>query len=286
MIVDFHTHPIMIKELIEEDPPLLQSIEKVFGFCFAAQPLSIFIKEMDEAGVDEAVLLPLDCSSSFQRTVVSNQQVARLCEKSDRFIGFASIDPRQPDALSQLEHDIRNYGLVGLKLNPALQGFYPNDKEIAYPVYHLCAELSIPIMVHCGLSWAPAGKSRFANPLFLEDVAQDFPQLRIIIGHFGWPWVNEALILGLKYPNVYLDTAILYCGTPAQSFQKVLVEQVGLLVIERGLHNKVLFGSDYPRVDMRRSVRAIKNLGLSEDIGAKIFGLNACNLLGIGKEAK
>jgi uncharacterized protein len=286
MIIDFHTHPIMIKDLIEEDPSLKQSIEKVFGFYFPPQPLSIFIKEMDEAGVDQAVLLPLDCSSAFQCKVVSNQQVARLCEVSDRFIGFASIDPSQPGALAQLEHDILEYGLRGLKLNPALQGFFPNDKEIAYPVYQLCAELKIPIMIHCGLSWAPSGKSHFANPLFLEDVAQDFPQLRMIIGHFGWPWVNEALILGLKNPNVYLDTAILYSGTPGQALRKVLAEQVGLFVIERSLHNKVIFGSDYPRVDIRRSVRAINNLDLPKDVETKIMGLNACSLLSLGKEEK
>ena len=279
MVIDFHTHPIMIKELIAEDPTLLPAIERVFGFHFPAQPLSIFIKEMDEAGVDKAVLLPLDCSSRFNCTVVSNEQVSQLCEKSGRFIGFASIDPCQDGALHQLERAVRDLGLVGIKLNPALQGFFPNDRNAAYPVYQLCAELDIPVIIHCGLSWAPAGKSHYANPLFLEEVAQDFPNLRLIVGHFGWPWVNEALILGLKYPNVYLDTAILYSGTPAQIYQKVFAEQIGLKVIERSLHNKVLFGSDYPRVDIRRSMRAVKNLELPEDLEKKILGLNALNVL-------
>ncbi len=135
------------------------------------------------------------------------------------------------------------------------------------------------MLVHCGLSWAPAGQARYAQPLLLEEAAQAFPNLNMIIAHFGWPWVSEAVMLALKYPNVYLDTAVLYSGTPADAYRRVMSEQVGLEVIERSLSNKVLFGSNYPRVDMRRSVRGIQALGMSGALLDKITSENAQRVL-------
>jgi predicted TIM-barrel fold metal-dependent hydrolase len=285
-MIDFHTHPFMIEELVENDPMLEKSIQNVFGLLFPPQPLKTFLLEMDAAGVDRAVLLPIDCTTAHNCIIVSNEQISELVKQNPRFLGFASVDPNLDTAPRQLEKDIRELGLCGLKLDPALQRFHPDDREKAYPVYQACVDLDIPVMIHCGLSWSPNGQEKFAHPLALEEVIQDFPCLNIIIPHFGWPWVDEALILALKYPGIYLDTSIIYSGTPKDALHHVLSEQIGIDVLERSLHYQILFGSNYPRADIRRTVRGIRSLELSASLQEHLYQTNASTLLHLEKGNK
>ena len=113
-MIDIHTHPVMITELLKSDPALERSIHDVFGFHFPPQPLEGFLLEMDEAGIETAVLLPIDCSTAHGCRIVSNEQIADLVEKTPRFIGFASVDPNLPDAPRRLEEAVRSLGLRGL----------------------------------------------------------------------------------------------------------------------------------------------------------------------------
>lgn len=281
-MIDMHTHPVMIKELVQEDALLGRHIREIFGLLFPSQPLEVFLAEMDEAGVDRAVLLPVDCSTAHGCCIVSNEKVAELAGSEARFIGFASVDPGAADAPRRLERAIKDLGLRGLKLDPALQRFSPDSRERAYPLYQVCVELDVPVMIHCGLSWSMAGQAKYARPLLLEEVAQDFPALKIIIPHFGWPWVDEALMLALKYRNVFLDTSIVYSGTPKDSLRHVLEQQVGIQVLEGSLHYQLLFGSNYPRADIRRSVRGVRSLPLSSSLQEHLFQKNAARLLKLG----
>ncbi len=279
-MIDFHTHPVMIRELRQQDPQLERAVREVFQLHFPAQPLEVFLAEMDAAGVEQAVLLPVDCTTAHGCRIVTNEQVAELCG-SNRFIGFASVDPAVKDAPRQLERAIRGLGLRGLKLDPALQRFQPDDRRLAWPLYQACAELGVPMVIHCGLSWSRVGQSKYARPLALEEVAQEFPTLRMVITHFGWPWVEEALLLALKYRNVHLDTAIVYSGTPRDALRRVLGQQIGVEVLERSLPGQILFGSGYPRADIRRSVRGLEALGLSPGLWEAIARGNAAELLGL-----
>ena len=278
-MIDFHTHPVMIKELVGSDATLARAIHEVFGFHFPSQPLDLFLREMDEAGVERAVLLPIDCTTAHGCRIVSNEQIAELIAKTQRFIGFASVDPHQPDAARQLERAIRTLGLAGLKLDPALQRFDVASKEQAYPLYETCASLGIPLLLHCGMSWAPSGLGRLAHPLLLEEAIQTFPGVDFILAHLAWPWVQDATMLAVKYPNVHLDTAVLYSGTPGDALRHTLAGQIGLDVVERSLFDKLVFGSNYPRVDIRRSVRGVKALGLSAATEQAILCGNAQRLL-------
>ena len=105
-MIDIHTYPIMVKELIDSDPNLWKVITKFFGFYFPPQPLSIFLMEMDEAGIQKVALLPLDCTVRYNCRIVSNEQVAELSDKNPRFIGFSSVDPRSKDAPRMLERAV------------------------------------------------------------------------------------------------------------------------------------------------------------------------------------
>jgi uncharacterized protein len=279
IVIDFHTHPVQVEELLERDPSLARVVHQVFGLTMPPQPLKTFVGHMDEAAVARAVILPLDCTTAHGCTIVSNEQIAWLMEREPRLIGFASVDPCLPDAAKTLERAVRDYGLRGLKLDPALQRFAIDSEEHAFPVYASSVELGIPLLIHCGLSWAPSGRAALAHPLMLEPVIQAFPTLRVVIAHLGWPWVSEAVMLALRYPNVYLDTSVLFSGTPAESLRLALETTVGVETLDRSLSRQVVFGSNYPRVDPKRAMWAVRDLGLRPKLVRRIMEDNAAALL-------
>lgn len=279
-MIDFHTHPLLVRELYEKERKLAQIAKEVFHIGNNPQPLTTFLLELDVSGLDKAVLLPIDASTTRGVKICSNELIAQLCKMSDRFIGFASVDPHTKNATQQLEKAIKVLGLKGLKLSPPTQEFFSNDKKMAYPIYETAQALKIPLVIHAGMSWEPKAKLKYCAPLLLEDVACDFPQLNIVIAHFGWPWVMDTVALALKYPNIYIDTSCLYFGNPKEFIHFVFTQQIPLSVIEKSLCDKIVFGSNYPRVEIKNMVNAIKSLKLSEDCLKLIFQENALRLLG------
>ncbi len=279
-MIDFHTHPVLIQEFAKKYSNYEKVARTIFNIGNNFQPLETFLLQMDAAGIDRAVLLPIDCERARGEPVSSNEQVAELCATSRRFIGFASVDPLKKGAARELEKAVTGGGLKGLKLDPALQDFQPNDPKI-FPVYEAAASLGIPVLMHTGMSWAPETPLERGQPLLSEPAIRRFPQLNFVLAHFGWPWVWEAAALALKYPNVYLDTSCLYYDSPKEFFQFVFSRQIPTTVIERSLRNKVVFGSNYPRVEIKNMVHALKSLALTEDCLEKILRHNAERLLGL-----
>lgn len=279
-MIDFHTHPVLVREVVGQDEALVKAVRQVFKIGNRLQPLETFLLELDASGLDKAVLLPIDCRTARGCQIFSNEQIARLCQMSERFIGFASVDPHRKDAVEQLERAVNGSGLSGLKLSPPMQGFYPNDTEVAYPIYARAQEMGIPIVFHAGMSWAPNTKIDYGRPILLEDVAVDFSELNIVIAHFGWPWVTETVALALKYPNVFVDTSCLYFDNPVKFLNFVMTSQMPLSWIERTLRQKVVFGSNYPRVEIKNMAKAVRSLGLSGGCLELIFRDNARRLLG------
>lgn len=279
MKIDFHTHPMMIQEIQENNPELTNAIKNVFGLLFPAQPLQVFLLEMDASGIDQSVLLPIDCSTAFGCKIPSNEAVARLAEKNERFIGFASVDPNSDSACRDLEFAIKELNLKGLKLDPSLQHFSLLDEKKTHPIYQLCGSLNVPVLIHCGLSWAPNGLSKLGRPADLEESIQKFPNTNFILAHLGWPWVEEAVMLAMKYSNVYLDTSVVYSGTPKECLQHVIGTTIGKYVFERNLILKTVYGSNYPRQDMRRAIRGFNALDFSREFTENAFYNTAQRLL-------
>lgn len=280
MIIDFNAHPYMIQELFAEDSQLEHAVKDVFGLYFPAQPLSIFINEMDAAGIDKCVILPIDCTTAHGCKIGTNEAIADLCGKNPRLIGFASVDPNSKDAVKDLRHAVKDLGLRGLNLDPALQKFEMSSVDTAFPVYKECADLKIPVIVHCGLNWAPKALLSKGNPLDLEHAIAHNPGTNFVIAHLGWPWVNESCALAMKYPNVYLDTSVVYSGTPSECLDHVICNTIGKQLFERNLMYKVVYGSNYPRADMRRTIKGIKSIGFSEYFSEYLYHKNANKLLG------
>jgi hypothetical protein len=281
-MIDFHTHPVLIQEFADKYPNYKRVAREVFQIGNNFQPLETFHLQMDVAGIEKAVLLPIACERARKDAVSSNEQVAELCGMSKRFIGFASVDPVKKGAVKELENAVKKLGLKGLKLDAALQDFRLNDHKV-FPVYEAASALGIPLLVHTGMSWAPETPLGLGQPVLLEEAIRKFPRLNFVLAHFGWPWVWEATALALKYPNVYLDTSCLYYDSPKEFYQSVFSKQIPTTVIERSLRNKVVFGSNYPRVEIRNMVHALKSLPLTEGCLKKILKDNAERLLGMMK---
>jgi len=281
-MIDFHTHPVLISEFAAKYASYARVAREIFNIGNNFQPLETFFLQMDVAGIERAVLLPIDCKRARKDSVSSNEQVAELCALSPRFIGFASVDPEKKGAARELENAVKKMGLKGLKLDPALQDFRPHDRKAA-AVYEAAAALGIPVLIHTGMSWAPETPLARGNPMLLEEPIREFPQLNFVLAHWGWPWVWEATALALKYPNVFLDTSCLYYDSPKEFLRFVFSQQIPTTVIERSLRNQVVFGSNYPRVEIKNMVHAVKSLALTEGCLKKIFRENAERLLGIAK---
>jgi predicted TIM-barrel fold metal-dependent hydrolase len=278
-MIDFHTHPVLVREMIEQHPELERAAREVFFIGNNFQPLETFLLELDVSGLDRAVLLPIDCTSTRGAPIWSNEQIAELCRMNERFIGFASVDPHQSDAPAKLKRAVEDWGLRGLKLAPGIQEFYPNDPAL-YPIYEKAQELGVSILFHAGMTWEPRAKAEYGRPIYFEDVVYDFPELKIVLAHLAWPWVLEAVSLALKYPNLYLDTSALYFDNPKDFISFAMAQQVPLTVWERSLRHQLVFGSNYPRVEIKNMAAAVRSLGLSQGCLELVFRGNAERLLG------
>jgi predicted TIM-barrel fold metal-dependent hydrolase len=268
--------------MITRHPQLEHAARSTFYIGNNFQPLETLLLELDAAGLEKAVVLPIDATTALNATVYNNDQIAELCALSSRLVGFASVDPHRPNAVNELERAVRELGLKGLKLAPAMQRFYPDDPML-HPLYKKANELRIPILFHAGMSWEPGSRLIYGQPLRFEEVAVNYPKLPIVLAHLAWPWVTEAVALALKYPNVHLDTSALYFDNPRDFLRYAMNGIVPATVFERSLRRQILFGSNYPRVEIKNMARAVRSLDFSGEFQDLLFHGNAHRLLGGGQ---
>ena len=197
----------------------------------------------------------------------------------DVVIPFTSIDPhRGAEGVRQVERHIRELGCRGVKLHPSQQGFFPDDRQW-YPLYEKIAELGVPIIVHSGQTAVGRGQPggggirlKFSDPMRLDDVAVDHPDLKIVIAHPSFPWQDEAIAVALHKPNVYIDLS----GWAPKYFPSQLVRYA-----RTQLQDKVLFGSDYPAITPDRWFDEFEAYGLDDVVLDKVLRRNAARLLGL-----
>lgn len=209
---------------------------------------SRMLAHMNAAGVDTAVILPIDWGPDFdqgRRAPLDQVQehAARLMAKHPgRFVAFAGIDPRRPNATELLEWAVRTLGVRGLKLYPPM-GFYPYDK-VADPLYELCEATGLPVLFHTGEALAITSP-RFANPLFVQDVQARFPRLIVWLGHAGAKlWWDEAVSVAANGVNSYLELSVWIWDTTTEEEAERFVRRLALARDRLGPH-RLLFGSDH-----------------------------------------
>jgi len=225
---------------------------------------------LDSQGIEYAVCLAE--TNPICTGTIPNEEVIEFCKASKRLIPFGNINPFTVNNLSEEVELLRRMGIQGLKLYPTYQHFYPNDARL-YPLYAKAQELGIPVMFHTGSSSFPGARLKFGDPLYLDDVAVDFPHLTIIMSHAGRGfWYDRAFFLTKLHKNIFLDIT----GLPPKKLLEYFPE------LERIAHS-VVFGSDWPAIqDIRANIQAIQSLPLSREAKEGILGKNALKILGLG----
>jgi predicted TIM-barrel fold metal-dependent hydrolase len=211
---------------------------------------------------------------------VTNEEIAELAaEHADTVIPFASVDPAR-GAMGALmaRRLIEEHGVRGFKFHPSSQAFYPNDRA-AYPLYEVIEGHRLPALFHTGQTGVGAGQRggggirlKYANPLFLDDVAVDFPDMPIVMAHPSFPWQEEALSVATHKPQVYIDLS----GWSPKYFPPLLVQYANTLLKE-----KVLFGTDYPALTADRWLADFERLSIKPEVRPLILKRNAARLLGL-----
>jgi uncharacterized protein len=199
------------------------------------------VTSLDAAHVTRALITGFDEHASVGETFVPNEPIAALAERfPDRFIAFAGADVRTGmAAVRALEYWVGTRGFRGLSLRPFMIGL-PADDRRYYPLYAKCVELGIPLSIHTSANWTTMMVNDLGHPRHLDVVATDFPELKIVMSHGGYPWVLEAVLLAWKHPNLYLELAAhrpRYLAEPGTGWEPLL--RFGQTTIA----DKVLFGS-------------------------------------------
>lgn len=224
------------------------------------------------------VMFMVDAEANLGRRRIPNEEIAEAAAKNpDVMIAFASIDPHKGKmGAREARRLIEEHGVKGFKFHPTVQGFYPQDK-MAWPIYEVIAEHNLPAIFHSGHSGIGSGmrcggglRLEYSNPIHLDDVAIDFPDMQIVIAHPSWPWQDEALSVAMHKPNVWIDLS----GWSPKYFPQQLVQYANTL-----LKDRVLFGSDYPLITPDRWMKDFEEAGFRDEVKPGILKNNAMRLL-------
>jgi uncharacterized protein len=276
--IDVHTH---VQASVDKgrgfpDDSPEAAVAKVFGndALLSVPELAAFYRERKMA----AVCFMVD-SVRWGGPVTNEEILARAADERDVLIPFISIDPhRGAEGVRAARRLIEEYDVRGFKFHPTLQHFQPDD-AVAYPLYSVIAEHGLPAVFHTGQTAVGSGQRggggmllRYSNPIHLDQVAADFPDMTVIMAHPSVPWQDEALSVAVHKPNVYIDLS----GWSPKYFPPQLVHYANSL-----LKRKVLFGTDYPALTPERWIADFDTLEIKPDVRPLILKENAARMLGL-----
>lgn len=225
-------------------------------------------------------LFTVDCEAGLGAKRIRNEEIAELANaNSDVVIPFASIDPHKGKLGAREARDlIENWGVKGFKFHPPLQDCDPGDR-MAYPIYEVIAEYKLPAIFHTGHSGMGTGlkggggvKLKYGQPMLVDEIAVDFPDINFILAHPSWPWTDESLSMALHKANVYIDLS----GWSPRYFPEQIIRYAN-----SQLSHKMLFGSDFPLIRPDAWMEAAKKVGFKDEVLKAIVKDNAVKLLGL-----
>jgi predicted TIM-barrel fold metal-dependent hydrolase len=228
-----------------------------------APPVAATIAAMDRAGVDRALV---SAWVAPRAVMISNDEVAGfVAQAPDRLVGVGSVDIAKPmAAVREVRRCVQALGFKAIRVLPWLWELPPTDRRF-YPVYAACVEMGVPFCTQIGHT-GPLMPSEVGRPIYLDQVALDFPELAIVGGHIGYPWTDEAIAVATKHENVFIDTS----AHVARRYPAPLVEFM------RGHgRRKVMFGTNYPMLAPERALDGVDALGLTDDAKALFLAGNA-----------
>jgi predicted TIM-barrel fold metal-dependent hydrolase len=280
--IDIHVHTERSRSGHDPMPAeLREAAARYFGNEFTGDALptiddvAAYYRERGLA----AVVFTVDWELESGRAPIANEEIADGArENSDVLIPFASVDPARVDAAERARRLIEEHGVRGFKFHPNLQQFFPNDRA-AYPLYEVIAEAGLPALFHSGHSGIGTGlpgggglRLKYSNPLCLDDVAADLPELKIVLAHPSFPWQDEAISVCLHKANVWIDLS----GWSPKYFPPQLVQYANTQ-----LRRKVLFGSDFPLITPDRWLSDFAEAPFRDEVRPLILKDNAAALLGL-----
>ncbi|MGE5372234.1 MAG: amidohydrolase family protein [Solirubrobacterales bacterium] len=266
MMIDFHVHIGSKDTWYEGNIVMARQFQETNSF----QKL---LDDDDEVSVDKyiAYMDRLGIAYSVVMTTIETVDfVEKKCAQSNRLLPFFTFNPHftfRPEL--DVEHAMTERGFKGIKLYPTYWQFYPNEPRL-YPVYAKAQELDVPVMFHTGSSTFPGSRMKYGNPLYMDDLAVDFPDLKIVLAHAGRGfWYDEAFFLSRLHRNVYLEVS----GLPVKKLLQYFPD------FEKN-GDKILFGSDWPASPgPEKMLDDFGQLPISEETKRKILGQNAARLL-------
>ena len=273
MIIDAHTHLTKLKSSIYSE-----SYEN---------NLDLLLREVGDSGVGHVVVLAgigktetIDIDTGTLVKLSAGHENVSVIAGMD--IGYTAED------LVELEGWVEKGKIVGIKFYPGYQYFYPSD-ERCKPIFDIALRYDVPVIFHSGNTAGPAGymgnsKVKYAMPIHVDDVASDFPELKIIIAHIGNPWLIDCGEVLYKNPNVYADISGLFdresFDGPPEELQ-ILARKIKEMLVYVGSEKKLLFGTDWPHGPIKPHVEFAKSLGLSQEGQDHMFYKNATELFKI-----
>ncbi|WP_219417826.1 amidohydrolase family protein [Pseudonocardia nigra] len=262
------------------DQELLDASAGYFKSSEHRTPTLAHIAEYYRSRNTGAVVFTVDATAATGHPALSSEEIADLAaEHADVLIPFGSVDPHGGKAaIRRARTLVTEHGVRGFKFHPSMQAFQPNDTAF-YPLYDALSELGVPALFHTGQTGIGAGlpggrgiKLRYSDPMLIDDVAADFPELTIVMAHPSVPWQDEAISIATHKANVYIDLS----GWSPKYFPPQLVQAAG-----RMLKHKVLFGSDYPLITPERWQNDFAKLDIPDEVRPLILKDNAVRMLGL-----
>ena len=277
--VDVHVHP-WTREFMNNNGPIMKACD-FFKLDVAELPETTgqLLDEMDGAGVEKAVILGQDThaprSPAFKNYTLRNDEVAGIASRSnDRLVPFAGVDPNAGrEAVSELKRAVKKLGMRGLKVHSSANSVYLNDRRLMFPIYDYCQEQGLPILFHTGSPGLGDCEIKYSKTELLDEVCQRFPDLKVIMAHFGWPWPEVAMAIALRNPNVFIDVS---------GWKPRYLPQSVVPYLNGPLQDRFLFGTDYPMLrqkDWLDDFRANLQPRLKPGVAEKLLSSNAERLL-------
>ena len=278
--IDVHVHAERNENQVQ-DPITLEILDaaaKYFG-GHPPQPTAAEVAEYYRERKIAAVIFNVDDEAGTGRRRLGSQEVLEAARANpDVLIPFASIDPHKGKLGVREARELIEQGVKGFKFHPNIQRFFPNDVEF-YPLYEAIAEAGLIALFHSGTTGIGAGMPggggvhlKYSNPMHVDDVAADFPELDIILAHPSFPWQDEALAIAVHKPNVYIDLS----GWAPKYFPEILIRYTNTQ-----LRHKMLFGSDYPLITPDRWLKEFAELPIKDEVRPLVLKENAARLLGL-----
>jgi hypothetical protein len=268
LIIDTHAQLWTAEAIMAMPDAMRENYVKVFAGNLPT--IADTITDMDTAGVAKSVVVAVDGEVQWGYRV-SNEMVAEAVRADpDRLIGFASVDPNKGEAArKELRRAVESDDMRGLKLVPHLCEIQVNE-PVMYPLYEEALDLGIPVLFHMGTQFHSGTKLKFCKPIDVDEVAVDFPELKLIIAHFGWPWYEEALAVVHRNPNVYFNIA---------GWAPKRIPDIVWSYMKGPVKDKALFGSDFPLVSRKRVVEELSDVGLPGDSYEALCYKNALQVI-------